>query len=112
MLVFMTKTLHYMMMPLSMDEIAHMDALSRRLNMPDSTAFSLCTDNQMPILVLKYVSGSLAVCSACCQGRSVSARCVHCDFAPKVDLRSVAYLPLKLFSTPLTLNLHNTRHGI
>ena len=42
------------------DEIAYMDALSRRLNIMDSTAFSLCMDNQMPILVFSMQeSGSI-----------------------------------------------------
>ena len=34
------------------DEISFVDALKDRLNIMDSTAFSLCLDNDMPILVL------------------------------------------------------------
>ncbi len=34
------------------DELTHIDALQRRLNVMDSTALSLCMDNNMPILVL------------------------------------------------------------
>ncbi len=34
------------------DELTHIDALNRRLNVMDSTALSLCMDNNMPILVL------------------------------------------------------------
>jgi len=33
------------------DEITFMEALEQRLSIMDSTAFSLCMDNQMPILV-------------------------------------------------------------
>ena len=33
------------------DEITYVDALRQRLNVMDSTAFSLCLDNQVPILV-------------------------------------------------------------
>ena len=33
------------------DEISYMDALEKRLNIMDSTAFSLCMDNDLPILV-------------------------------------------------------------
>jgi uridylate kinase len=33
------------------DELTYLDALSRRLNVMDSTAFSLCLDNNVPILV-------------------------------------------------------------
>jgi uridylate kinase len=33
------------------DEISYVDALRQRLNVMDSTAFSLCLDNQVPILV-------------------------------------------------------------
>ncbi len=33
------------------DRITHADALSRRLSVMDSTAFSLCQDNHMPIIV-------------------------------------------------------------
>ena len=33
------------------DEISYIDALEKRLNIIDSTAFSLCLDNSMPILV-------------------------------------------------------------
>lgn len=42
------------------DEISYMDALSQRLNIMDSTAFSLCMDNHMPILVFSMQdSGSI-----------------------------------------------------
>jgi uridylate kinase len=34
------------------DEITFVDALRQRLNVMDSTAFSLCLDNNVPILVL------------------------------------------------------------
>lgn len=34
------------------DHLTHMETLSRRLNVMDSTAVSLCMDNNMPILVL------------------------------------------------------------
>jgi uridylate kinase len=33
------------------DSLSYMDALENRLSVMDSTAFSLCMDNQMPILV-------------------------------------------------------------
>jgi len=33
------------------DEITFIDALRQRLNVMDSTAFSLCLDNNVPILV-------------------------------------------------------------
>jgi uridylate kinase len=33
------------------DQITHFDALNQRLNVMDSTAFSLCQDNTMPIIV-------------------------------------------------------------
>ena len=36
------------------DTISHMDALSMRLNVMDSTAISLCMDNDLPILVLNF----------------------------------------------------------
>ena len=36
------------------DTITHMDALSLRLNVMDSTAISLCMDNDLPILVLNF----------------------------------------------------------
>ncbi|MCK5052662.1 MAG: UMP kinase, partial [Anaerolineales bacterium] len=34
------------------DHITYIDALNRRLEVMDSTAISLCMDNQLPILVL------------------------------------------------------------
>jgi uridylate kinase len=34
------------------DRLSHIDAISQRLNVMDSTAISLCMDNNMPILVL------------------------------------------------------------
>jgi uridylate kinase len=34
------------------DEISFIDALKQRLKVMDSTAFSLCLDNHVPILVL------------------------------------------------------------
>jgi len=34
------------------DELSYMDCLSQRLNVMDSTAFSLCMDNKMPIQVI------------------------------------------------------------
>lgn len=36
------------------DTLSHMDALSMRLNVMDSTAISLCMDNNLPILVLNF----------------------------------------------------------
>jgi len=33
------------------DELTYMDCLEKRLSVMDSTAFSLCMDNRMPILV-------------------------------------------------------------
>ncbi len=33
------------------DELSFIDALKQRLNVMDSTAFSLCLDNNVPILV-------------------------------------------------------------
>ena len=38
------------------DEISYMDALEKRLNIMDSTAFSLCMDNDLPILVFSMKS--------------------------------------------------------
>jgi len=35
------------------DELTYVDALKQRLNVMDSTAFSLCLDNNVPILVFK-----------------------------------------------------------
>ncbi len=34
------------------DHLTYIDALNRRLEVMDSTAISLCMDNQLPILVL------------------------------------------------------------
>ena len=34
------------------DKLSYIDVLNRRLNVMDSTAISLCMDNEMPILVL------------------------------------------------------------
>ncbi|NLZ27110.1 MAG: UMP kinase [Chloroflexi bacterium] len=36
------------------ENISHMEALSLRLNVMDSTAISLCMDNNLPILVLNF----------------------------------------------------------
>jgi uridylate kinase len=36
------------------DEISYLDALQRRLQVMDSTAFSLCMDNKMPIIVFDF----------------------------------------------------------
>ena len=36
------------------DTISHMEALNLRLNVMDSTAISLCMDNNLPILVLNF----------------------------------------------------------
>jgi uridylate kinase len=36
------------------DRITHSEALQRRLNVMDSTAFSLCQDNRMPIIVFDF----------------------------------------------------------
>lgn len=36
------------------ETLTHMDALSMRLNVMDSTAISLCMDNDLPILVLNF----------------------------------------------------------
>ena len=36
------------------DRITHGEALQRRLNVMDSTAFSLCQDNRMPIVVFNF----------------------------------------------------------
>ena len=33
------------------DSLSYMEALEKRLSVMDATAFSLCMDNQMPILV-------------------------------------------------------------
>ena len=33
------------------DQLSYMDAIKQRLNILDSTAFSLCMDNEVPILV-------------------------------------------------------------
>ncbi len=33
------------------DQLSYIDALQQRLNILDSTAFSLCMDNEVPILV-------------------------------------------------------------
>jgi uridylate kinase len=38
------------------DEITFVDALRQRLNVMDSTAFSLCLDNNVPILVFNLTS--------------------------------------------------------
>jgi len=35
-------------------KLSYMDALKGRLNVMDSTAFSLCMDNQMPIIVFDF----------------------------------------------------------
>ena len=39
------------------DHITYIDTLNRRLEVMDSTAISLCMDNQLPILVLDFWSG-------------------------------------------------------
>ena len=36
------------------DRITHSEALQRRLNVMDSTAFSLCQDNRMPLIVFNF----------------------------------------------------------
>ena len=36
------------------DKLTYMDALKGRLNVMDSTAFSLCMDNRMPIIVFDF----------------------------------------------------------
>ncbi|HEY3761060.1 MAG TPA: UMP kinase [Verrucomicrobiae bacterium] len=36
------------------DEISYLDALQRQLKVMDSTAFSLCMDNKMPIIVFDF----------------------------------------------------------
>ncbi|MDX1953358.1 MAG: UMP kinase [Verrucomicrobiota bacterium] len=42
-------------------KISYMDALQRQLKVMDSTAFSLCMDNKMPIIVFDFfVQGNLA----------------------------------------------------
>ena len=42
------------------DRLTHLEAISQRLNVMDSTAISLCMDNNMPILVLDlWQPGSL-----------------------------------------------------
>ena len=51
------------------DRLSHIDAISQRLNVMDSTAISLCMDNNMPILVLNlWEPGALM---AAIQGESV-----------------------------------------
>jgi len=35
-------------------EISYLDALQRQLKVMDSTAFSLCMDNKMPIIVFDF----------------------------------------------------------
>jgi uridylate kinase len=35
-------------------QITYLDALQRRLQVMDSTAFSLCLDNKMPIIVFDF----------------------------------------------------------
>jgi len=43
------------------DRLTHGEALQRRLNVMDSTAFSLCQDNRMPIIVFNFfASGALS----------------------------------------------------
>jgi uridylate kinase len=39
------------------DQITFIDALKQRLNVMDSTAFSLCMDNNVPILVFDLNDG-------------------------------------------------------
>ena len=46
-----TKILINMMMLKSFPELTYMECLEKRLSVMDSTAFSLCMDNRMPILV-------------------------------------------------------------
>ena len=42
------------------DKITHAEALSKKLAVMDSTAFSLCQDNRMPILVFDlFTPGNL-----------------------------------------------------
>ncbi|HEY2342040.1 MAG TPA: UMP kinase, partial [Chthoniobacteraceae bacterium] len=38
------------------DQISFLDALKQRLNVMDSTAFSLCMDNKMPIIVFDMMA--------------------------------------------------------
>ena len=43
------------------DEITHRDALEQGLKVADATAFSLCMDNQMPIIVFNLLTeGNIA----------------------------------------------------
>ena len=41
-------------------EVSFQDALVKHLKIMDSTAFSLCQDNKLPIVVFKYLPGALA----------------------------------------------------
>jgi len=42
-----------------LNKVSYHTALVKRLNVMDSTAFSLCQDNKMPILVFKYKKGAI-----------------------------------------------------
>ena len=35
--------------------LEYLDAVNRRLEVMDSTAMTLCMDNQMPIIVFRYI---------------------------------------------------------
>jgi uridylate kinase len=42
------------------DALTYDDVLSRKLKVADSTAFSLCRDNNMPIVVFELSDGNIA----------------------------------------------------
>ena len=58
------------------DHLSYMDALNRRLDVMDSTALSLCMDNQLPIVVFDiFQSGSIqSILSGESVGTTISAK--------------------------------------
>ncbi len=53
------------------ERLSHMETLSQRLNVMDSTALSLCMDNNMPILVLNLWEPGGALMAAIRGSKSV-----------------------------------------
>ena len=48
----MTRIPKRIRMPVKFDQMTHIDFLNRRLDVMDSTAVTLCMENNLPILVL------------------------------------------------------------
>ena len=64
-MVFMTKTLINSAMLLKYDTVSFREVINRDLKVMDSTAFSLCKDNDMSILVFN-LDDPENICKAVC----------------------------------------------